>query len=165
MAGAVLLAVALLGSGCSMGEVTPPAPGDISGIRRPASPNTCLAGPAGFTPQPDLLTRRFDLPPHRLLAAMRGVMAAQPRVTALADDPKRLRADYVARIWALGFPDIVLVQALAAGDGRSDLVVYSYSLKGYYDFGVNRGRVRALLAALEDALAQQSSPGALKHDN
>ena len=44
------------------------------------------------------------------------------------------------------------MQALAAGDGQSDLVVYSYSLKGHYDFGVNRSRVRALLSALDRAL-------------
>ena len=137
-----------------MGEVAPPTPGDISGIQRPTSPNTCLAGPPGFMPTPDLQTRRFDLPPERLLAAMQGVMLAQPRVTALADDPRRLRADYVVRSRVFGFPDIVLVQALAAGDGQSDLVVYSYSVKGHYDFGVNRGRVRTLLSALDAALAQ-----------
>ena len=153
MAGIAMLVMALAG-GCSMGEVAPPAPGNISDIRRPASPNTCLAGPAGFTPTPDLQTRRFDMAPERLLAAMRGVMAAQPRVTALADDPKRLRADYVVRSRVFGFPDIVLVQALPAEHGQSGLAVYSYSLKGHYDFGVNRGRVKALLVALDSVLAQ-----------
>jgi len=134
-------------------EVAAPTPGNISEIRRPTSPNTCLAGPAGFMPAPDLQTRRFDVAPAQLLAAMRGVIMAQPRLTALADDPKRLRADYVVRSRVFGFPDIVLVQALTAGGGQSDLVVYSYSLKGRYDFGVNRGRVKALLSALDGALA------------
>ena len=133
-------------------EVTAPAPGNISEIRRPTSPNTFLAGPAGFTPTPDLQTRRFDMAPDQLLAVMRGVVMAQPRVTALADDPGRLRADYVVRSRVFGFPDIVLTQALPAGDGQSGLVVYSYSLKGHYDFGVNRGRVEALLTALDGAL-------------
>ena len=137
-----------------MGEVAPPAPGDISEIQRPTSPNTCLAGPPGFKLTPDLQTRHFNLAPEQLLAAMQKVMLAQPRVTALADDPKRLRADYVVRSRVFGFPDIVSVQALAAGDGQSELAVYSYSLKGHYDFGVNRGRVRALLSALDGALAQ-----------
>ena len=135
-------------------EVTAPAPGNISEIRRPSSPNTFLAGPAGSTPTPDLQTRRFDMAPDQLLAVMRGVVMAQPRVTALADDPGRLRADYVVRSRVFGFPDIVLTQALPAGDGQSDLVVYSYSLKGHYDFGVNRRRVKALLTALDGALAR-----------
>ena len=135
-------------------KVTAPAPGNISEIRRPTSPNTCLAGPVGFTPTPDLQTRRFDVAPDRLLAIMQGLMMAQPRVAALADDPGRLRADYVVRSRVFGFPDIVLAQALPAGDGQSDLVLYSYSLKGLYDFGVNRGRVQGLLTALDGALAR-----------
>ena len=135
-------------------KVAAPAPGDISDIRRPTSPNTCLAGPAGFVPAPDLQTQHYDLAPERLLAAMQGVVMAQPRVTALADDPQRLRADYIVRSRVFGFPDIVLMQALPAGNGQSDLVLYSYSLKGYYDFGVNRARVRALLTALDGALAR-----------
>ena len=135
-------------------EVTAPAPGNISEIRRPTSPNTFLAGPSGFTPVPDLQTRRSDLAPDRLLAVMQGVMMAQPRVTPLAVDPGRLRADYVVRSRVFGFPDIVLIQALPAGDGQSDLVLYSYSVKGHYDFGVNRGRVKALVTALDGALAR-----------
>lgn len=155
IAGPAALAMALLAGGCGMvAEVAPPAPGDVSTIRRPTSPNTCLAGPAGFTPAPDLQTRRFDLAPERLLALMRDVTLAQPRVTALAADPGRMRADYVVRSRVFGFPDIVLMQALPVGAGQSDLVLYSYSLKGYYDFGVNRGRVKALLAALDNALEQ-----------
>lgn len=150
-AGIVMLAATFPG-GCGVKEVATPEPGNISEIRRPASPNTFLAGPAGFTPTPDLRSRRFDLLPEQLLAAMKDMMAAQPRVTALADDPGRLRADYVARVRVFGFPDIVLAQALPAGRGQSDLVLYSYSVKGYYDFGVNRRRVKALLTALDDAL-------------
>ena len=152
----VILAVALLAGGCGMEDVVAPAPGNISEIRRPASPNSFLAGPAGFTPTPDLQIRRFDLAPGQLLAVMKGVMLAQPRVTALADDPGRLRADYVARVRVFGFPDVVLVQVLPAGSSQSDLVLYSYSLKGHYDFGVNRGRVKALLTALNDALTPSS---------
>ena len=135
-------------------EVTAPAPGNISEIRRPTSPNTFLAGPLGFTPTPDLQTRRFDMAPDRLLAVMQGVIMAQPRVTALADDPGHRRGDYVVRSRVFGFPDIVLAQALPAGDGQSDLVLYSYSLKGHYDFGVNRARVKGLLTALDGALAR-----------
>ena len=157
-AGAAALVLALLAGGCGMVEdVAPPAPGNISGIQRRASPNTYLAGPAGFVPTPDLQTRRFDLPSERLLAAMQGVVRALPRATALAGDPARLRADYVVRGRLFGFPDVVLVQALPAAGGRSDLVLYSYSVKGYYDFGVNRGWPRVLLTALDEALVRSSS--------
>lgn len=155
IAAPVALALTLLAGGCGMvEEVASPAPGNISDIRRPDSPNTCLAGPAGFTPVPDVRTRQFDMAPERLLAVMQGVMSAQPRTTAVAADPERLRADYVVRSRVFGFPDVVLVQALPVNGGRSGLVLYSYSLKGHYDFGVNCNRVKALLAALDAALAR-----------
>lgn len=154
IASRAVLAVALLAGGCGMSkEIAAPAPGNISEIRRPASPNTCLAGPAGFTPSPDLQTRRFDTSAERLLAVMRDILSAQPRTAVLATDPGRLRADYVVRSRVFGFPDIVLMQALPVGEGQSELVLYSYSLKGSYDFGVNRNRVRTLLTALDAALA------------
>lgn len=135
-------------------EVVAPASGNISDIRRPASPNTYLAGPAGFMPTPDLQTRRFDMPSERLLGIVRDVLSTQPRTDILAADPGRLRADYVVRSRVFGFPDIVLVQALPVDSGQSELVLYSYSLKGHYDFGVNRSRVKALLTALDAALAR-----------
>lgn len=136
-------------------KVTAPAPGDISGIRRPTSPNTYLAAAPGFIPAPDLPTRHYDLPPDRLFATVREVIEAAPRTTELAADPGRLRADYLVRSRVFRFPDIVLAQVLRASDGKSNLVLYSYSLKGHYDFGVNRGRVTALLDALEARLARQ----------
>ena len=148
------LALGLVGSGCGMvDEVAAPAPGNISEIQRPASPNTCLAAPRGFALPPDLQTRHYDVPPDRLFATLQEVIAAQPRATALAVDPGRLRADYVVRSRIFRFPDVVLAQVLRASDGQSDLVLYSYSLKGHYDFGVNRSRVVALLATLDAAPA------------
>ncbi len=134
-------------------EIAPPAPGNISEIQRPASPNTYLAAPAGFALTPELPTRHYDVPPDRLFATMRDVVAANPRTTELAVHPGLLRADYVVRSRVFRFPDIVLAQVLRTPDGQSGLVVYSYSLKGRYDFGVNHSRVVALLAALDAALA------------
>jgi len=113
IAGQLTISISLLAAGCGVNEgVALPTPGDLSGIRRPASPNTCLAGPAKFVPSPD-------------------------------------------RSRVFGLPDIVLTQVLRAADGQSALVLYSYSLKGRYDFGVNRSRVIAVLTALEAALVRQ----------
>lgn len=136
-------------------KVTVPAPGDISEIQRPTSPNTYLAAPSGFVLAPDLPTRHYDVAPDRLFATVREVISASPRTTELAADPGRLRVDYVVRSRVFRFPDIVLAQVLRASDGQSNLALYSYSLKGRYDFGVNRGRVTALLDALEARLALQ----------
>ncbi len=132
--------------------VTPPPAGDVAGLTRPGTPNSFLAAPAGFALTPDEVTRRYDVPLPRLLQAGRAAMAARPRTVLLAEDTVRGRADYVERSRVFGFPDIVVLQALAAGDNASALVVYSYSLTGTYDFGVNGTRVRAIVAAVDDAL-------------
>lgn len=156
IAGHLTLAVGLLLVGCGVVEgVALPLPGNLSEIRRPASPNTCLAGPSDFLPAPDLPTRHYDISPEQLLTAVQGVISAQPRTKALALDNGLLRADYVVRSRVFGFPDIMLTQVLRTVGGQSALVLYSYSLKGYYDFGVNRKRVMAILAALDTALVQR----------
>ena len=152
ISGPLTLAIGLLVAGCGTVEGIAPPPGDLSGITRPASPNTALAGPPDFTPTPDLPTRRYNITSEKLFAIVRDVIGAQPRTTMLATDASRLRADHVARSRVFGFPDVVLVQVLGTPDGQSDLVLYSYSLKGHYDFGVNRKRVVATLAALDVAL-------------
>lgn len=151
-----LMAVAsLLLAGCGiLGAVAPPPPGDLSGLQRPSSPNTALVAPAGFTPVPDLPTRRYPVPADRLLRAVRGVILALPRSSALAEDPARRRADHVVRSLVFRFPDIVQVQVLPADDGTSDLVLYSYSLMGHSDLGVNLRRVMAILAALDAELSR-----------
>ena len=109
----------------------------------------------GFVPVPDVQTRQYDIAPEQLLAAVQDVIMARPRTTALAFDNDRLRADYVVRSRVFGFPDMVLTQVLRIMDSQSALVLYSYSLKGYYDFGVNRSRVTAILTELDTALAQR----------
>ena len=154
-AGRLALTLGLMVAGCGMfDEVAAPAPGDISVIRRPTSPNTCVAAPAGFALAPDLPTRRYDVPPDRLFNIVREVIASQPRTKELAVDSGRLRADYVVRSLVFRFPDIVLAQVLRVSGGQSDLILYSYSLKGHSDFGVNRARVSRLLSGLDAALAK-----------
>jgi uncharacterized protein (DUF1499 family) len=153
-AGRLALVLGFLVAGCGMfDEVAVPAPGDISAIRRPTSPNTCVAAPAGFALAPDLPTRRYDVSPVRLFATVRRLIASRPRTTELAVDSGRLRVDFVTRSLVFRFPDIVLAQVLRVSEEQSDLVLYSYSLKGHYDFGVNRSRVSGLLAGLDVALA------------
>ena len=138
-----------------MSTIAPPPPGDLSGLQRPSSPNTALAGPAGFTPKPDLVTPTYDLPPERLYSLVQGIVGGRPRTQRLAQDPARLRADYVERSLVFRFPDVIQLQVLRAVRGRSELALYSRSLKGHYDFGVNRRRVEAILATLKASLITQ----------
>ena len=69
-----------------------PPPMDIAHITRPASPNTALAAPAGFSPAPDIVTPTYPVPAARLYAAIQAVAAAQPRTYQAAAYPDRLQA-------------------------------------------------------------------------
>ena len=126
----------------------------MSHLERPASPNTALAAPAGFTPGPDIVTPRYAVPAARLYDEVLAVAESQPRTFLASNDEPRLQAQFVARSAWLNFPDLIVAQVNAAGPDASTLVLYSRSVYGYGDFGVNRARVTAWLAALERTLTQ-----------
>ncbi len=151
----VLLVLPLLAcSGHGAGGLPTPPPMDMGRIVRPATPNTALAAPAGFTPTPDLVTRRYDVPPALLFAAIRQVAAAQPRTFPAALYHDRMQAHYVARSRIFNFPDLITVQV----NPDATLVLWSRSVYGRSDFGVNRARLEHWLAAL-DAVLSRPVPG------
>jgi uncharacterized protein (DUF1499 family) len=130
-------------------------PIDLATLQRPTSPNTALAGPASLGTHPDLAVRRYDVPGSVLLAALHRIAATEPRVYPLGRFDDRLQAAYVARSRVLNFPDIVQVAAVPDGGG-SWPVIYSRSVYGRYDFGVNRRRVEAWLARIPDAIRAET---------
>lgn len=151
----VPLAVGLLLSGCSghgaAGLPVPP-PMDFAHLTRPSTPNTALAAPAGFSPVPDIVTRRYDIAPAVLYAAVRQVALAQPRTYLQVAYDDRLEAHFVVRSRIMNFPDLIAVHI--ASDGT--LVLWSRSVYGQSDLGVNRRRLTTWLAALDAELARKS---------
>jgi uncharacterized protein (DUF1499 family) len=75
----------------------------------------------------------------------------------VAGDPDSLMITYVQRSRVFGFPDYITVKAVATestGEGSTvgsgaGLIIWSRARYGRSDFGVNRARVEAWLAALE----------------
>ena len=128
------------------------APRDVSSLVRPASPNTALAAPGGFRPVVDLVSPTYAVSPRELYAALRTIAAAQPRTTLSAAFDDTLQAHYTVRSAVLGFPDLVWVQALPAEPNSSQALIWSRSVVGHYDFGVNKARVRAWLSAIDAPL-------------
>ncbi len=129
-----------------------PVPMDMTHIERPATPNNFLAGPADMRPKPDLITEPQRLPAAVLYEKARAVFDTQPRTWLAAAFPDRLQLHYVVRSAVLNFPDLVTVQADAEGADRSTLVIWSRSVYGRGDFGVNRQRTTAWLAVLQQSL-------------
>lgn len=129
-----------------------PTPMDLTVLARPASPNTALAAPSGYPVQPDVTTPTYSVSSGRLAAALRSLAAAQPRVTLAAAFPERDQYHWVARSAVFNFPDLVTAQITAVGPDASSLVLYSRSVYGYSDLGVNRQRIASWLAQLPGRL-------------
>jgi hypothetical protein len=146
---ALLLGLVLSGCRGEGAEGLPvPPPMDFAHLVRPRTSNTALAAPAGFTPTPDIVTRRYDVPPEKLFAAIRAVALAQPRTYLQIAYDGRLQAHFVARSLIWNFPDLIAVQV----QPDSTLILWSRSVYGESDLGVNRKRLRTWLAALDEAL-------------
>ena len=85
------------------------------------------------------------------MAALDRVAASMPRSFPLAHFPARNQAQWVVRSALMNYPDIVVAEAAPVAGGTG-LWLYSRSLIGWSDLGVNRARVMAWLEALEAAL-------------
>jgi uncharacterized protein (DUF1499 family) len=138
----------------------PAAPLDFAALTLPRSPNTCLAAPAGDPLPAQVRTPHFAAPPEALFDALRAVAAAEPRTHRLAAWPALRQAQWVERSALMNYPDIIAAEVLAA-PGGSALRLYSRSLIGWSDLGVNAKRVARWLAALEARLGGGSAPSPL----
>jgi hypothetical protein len=124
---------------------------DMAKIERPATPNTFLAGPAGMLPAPDDVTGEQNLPASVLYEKARVLFDAQPRTFVAAEYPAQFQIHYVVRSKLMNYPDLVTVQVNATGADRSTLAIWSRSVYGRSDFGVNRDRTKSWLAALQQS--------------
>jgi uncharacterized protein (DUF1499 family) len=147
----MLAAVPLSAMFQSGGGGLPPAePLDFATLERPSSPNTCLGAPPGF-PRADLALPPLPADGETAWRALLALGDRFPRTTRLAAWPEQQQAQWVVRSAVLNFPDIMVAE-VTGGPAGSGLFLYSRSLFGYSDFGVNRRRVEAWAAALHAAL-------------
>jgi uncharacterized protein (DUF1499 family) len=139
----------LLGRGT--GGLPPPAPVDFAALVLPSSPNVHLAVPPGSTAQRHEAVPLLPVTPERAWDAVRTLGDRFPRVWKMAEWPELRQAQWVARSRLANFPDLVNA-AVVELPGGAGLYLYSRSLLGYSDFGVNRRRVAAWRAGLDEAL-------------
>jgi uncharacterized protein (DUF1499 family) len=90
--------------------------------------------------------------PAELLARLRRIALAEPDTTELYCG---VDCDHTARILQhtrlMRFPDTIDIAVLAVADNQSTLAIYSRSLIGRGDLGVNSARIARWLAALDTA--------------
>ena len=102
-------------------------------------PDFCAAEAHGASPL-------FALSVEDLQSRWQAVIATQHRLVTLNVAYRQI--DYVQRTAMVRFPDIITVRFIALAAGQSTLAIYSRSIYGAGDFGVNRARIAAWLVAL-----------------
>lgn len=130
---------------------------DIKALEPPSSPNWHFAGPQGLRDDiAGTIVPNFGLAAQELRASFREIVLGQPRTLCLYSANSSEESDvYEQKSMLFGFKDIIQVWSLQVDETpvSSSLVVFSRSVTGYHDFGVNRRRVRAWLSNLSRALS------------
>ena len=120
----------------------------------PPSPNTCLAAPAGTHPGAHVTVPPLPVDAATAWGVLRGLGESFPRTTLIQAWPERRQAQWVERSALVNYPDIIAAELVPLPEGAG-LFLYSRSLLGWSDLGVNRRRVDRWLAAFEVALRQR----------
>jgi uncharacterized protein (DUF1499 family) len=137
---------ALLSRGAAGLEEAQPL--EFASLVLPRSPNTCLATPAWHPGFKHLETPIYPVSTGRLFEVLGQVAAEFPRTYPRGSWPERNQAQWVERSQIMNYPDIIMAEVVAAPTGGAGLFLYSHSLFGWSDMGVNRARVDRWLAAL-----------------
>jgi uncharacterized protein (DUF1499 family) len=118
---------------------------DFADLKLTDKPNQSLMCPPGIC-NAHAESPVFDVSVEELRQHWQKVVTAQPRVELLAEDGQQF--DYVQRSARFRFPDIITVRFIPISPSQSTLAIYSRSVYGKSDFGVNRERIEAWLAAM-----------------
>lgn len=119
---------------------------DLVAFKLPDKTNQFLMCPIGIcAANPHADGPVFDITAAQLRSRWREFSARQPRTELLAEDVAVQQIDYVQRSARFRFPDIITVRFIPVSNSRSALAIYSRSVYGRSDFGVNRKRINAWL--------------------
>lgn len=129
------------------------APVDFATLQPPDTPNRYLVCPPAQCARADAESPVHPVPADRLRAAWLDVFAKNG-ATLLSSGGEQLDAEVRTR-W-LRFPDLITVRIVPLGADRSTAKVYSRSLYGHSDLGVNAARVKAWLAEVDARLKAMS---------
>ena len=125
---------------------------DFATLRKTSRPNQFLVLPPGVgVEEPDLVAPEFGVPAARLAVLWRTKVAIGSDVTERRWDAATLTGEYIERSKLMRYPDLITVQFRPLDATRSTLAIYSRSVYGYSDRGVNQRRVRHWLDRLSEA--------------
>lgn len=124
-------------------------------VKEVESSNQYLVAPASLARvRPNRESPEFDATPRELMIAFDSIALAAPRTKLAVGGPAELWATYVQRTRLMRFPDYISVIAIGLPSGKSTLAVFSRSVYGTGDLGVNQDRVDAWLGQMSEALGE-----------
>lgn len=124
---------------------------DFPTLRKTDKPNQFLVCPDKLCAEkPDVTAPVFQASAADLRAALAGIILAGPDTSRRGADEALLQDDYVQRTALMRYPDLITVRILPLAEGQATLAIYSRSVYGYSDRGVNAARVKPWLAQLRE---------------
>jgi uncharacterized protein (DUF1499 family) len=99
-----------------------------------------------------------DLPPiyganlFEVRKAWETMLQGEPRVKELRRNVDATQIDYVQRSAFWRFPDVITIRFIPISEKKTTIAIYSRSVYGQGDFGVNKERIRAWIAKLNGML-------------
>lgn len=132
---------------------------DFQTFQRARTPNSFLMAPEGLckSSKIDAVAPVYPVLPVKLRQALLQIAIAKPRLSHRFKDDTGLYDDFVVRSALFQFPDLISIQFLDVKGQRSTLAVYSRSVYGRSDLGVNRARITAWLRELNASIGPISS--------
>jgi uncharacterized protein (DUF1499 family) len=123
----------------------------FSDLELTENPNQFLVCPPGIcNADPHADSPVFDVSIEELRDRWHEIIAAQPRMELLVADQERQQFEHVQRSARFRFPDIITVRFISVSPSQSTLAIYSRSVYGKSDFGVNRERIETWLRILHE---------------
>lgn len=126
---------------------------DFATLQRRPSPNDALAClPQFCAAKADVAAPVFTKPFGDVFRAIEDAVVHEPRLEEVSADAGQGTLRFVQRSRLMGFPDTINVKVLPTTDGGSAVLIYSRSLIGKGDMGVNRQRVERWVKLIESEI-------------
>lgn len=126
---------------------------DFETVALKDSPNQYLVCPEDLCGgQQHLVSKTYAAPAQTLRDRFDDLIVREPRVERVHVSENGMQTDYVQRTELMQYPDWITVKVISLTPQTSTLAIYSRSVYGYGDQGVNKARIDALLADLDQSI-------------
>lgn len=124
---------------------------DFETVKNRVSRNDYLVAPDNsYTPLATINEEAplYEIPANKLRVEINKVVMRQPRISFIAEDKPTNRLEYVQRTLIFRFPDVITWKVIPINDKESTFEVYSSSVYGAGDLGVNADRIKGWINEL-----------------